>query len=205
MSSTAIAVVVIVAVIVLAAVVAGVMRQVRRQQLKQRFGAEYDRLVDDRQSRRQAESELVLRQRHVGELGIKALDPAVRSRYAWGWAVAQEKFVDRPDAAVAEAQQLVNAVLRDCGYPLTHRDQVISDLSVDHASTLDHFRSAAEISERAALGTASTEDLRQAMIHYRVLFAELLGLPESEVSEPVPASVRYLDAAASAPETGRDS
>jgi hypothetical protein len=181
MSTAAIAAIVIVAVIVLAVVLAGIIRQIRRQQLRQRFGLEYDRLVEDRQSRRVAEAELLMRQRHVGELGIRPLDPALRDRYAAGWASAQEMFVDRPDAAVAKARQLVDAVLRDRGYPLTHLEQVISDLSVNYAHTLDHFRAAADISERTETGAVPTEDMRQAMIHYREIFTELLGLTDSAV------------------------
>ena len=91
----------------------------------------------------------------------------------------QEQFVDAPQAAVTGAQTLVTAVMDDRGYPTDAYDQIVADLSVEHAATLDHFRAAHDISQRAAGGTASTEDLRQAMIHYRALFTELLGQPGS--------------------------
>jgi hypothetical protein len=71
--------------------------------------------------------------------------------------------------------------MEDRGYPTQPYDQTLADLSVEHASTLDHFRAAHDISTKAAAGTASTEDLRQAMIHYRALFAELLGDPASNL------------------------
>ena len=89
--------------------------------------------------------------------------------------------MDAPQAAVTGAQTLVSAVMEDRGYPTEPYDQTVADLSVEHASTLDHFRAAHDISQNAAAGTASTEDLRQAMIHYRALFAELLGEPASDL------------------------
>jgi FtsZ-interacting cell division protein ZipA len=181
MSAGTVIVIVIVAAIALVALVVVVIRQSRRRELRRRFGIEYDRLVDDRESRQRAEAELLMRQRHVGELGIRPLEDKLRDRYAAQWAATQEKFVDTPASAVADAQHLVNAVMRDCGYPLDNREQVISDLSVDHANTLDHFRAVCEVSERVTAGTASTEDMRQAMIHFRVLFAELLGEPEARI------------------------
>jgi hypothetical protein len=92
--------------------------------------------------------------------------------------------VDAPQAAVTGAQTLVSAVMEDRGYPTQPYDQTLADLSVEHASTLDHFRAAHDISQNAAAGTASTEDLRQAMIHYRALFAELLGEPVSQPGGP---------------------
>ena len=87
--------------------------------------------------------------------------------------------MDAPQAAVTGAQTLVSAVMEDRGYPTQPYDQTLADLSVEHASTLDHFRAAHDISQNAAAGTASTEDLRQAMIHYRALFDELLGEPDA--------------------------
>ncbi len=72
------------------------------------------------------------------------------------------------------------------GYPAEHHDQVLADLSVEHSGTLDRYRAAEEISQSAAAGTASTEDLRQAMIHYRALFGDLLGEPADERSRPAP-------------------
>ena len=61
------------------------------------------------------------------------------------------------------------------GYPVEADDQMLADLSVQHSAVLDHYRAAYVISQRAADGMASTEDLRQAMIHYRALFEDLLG------------------------------
>jgi len=202
MSTGTVIAIVLIAAIALAAAAPGVVRQTRRRELRRRFGAEYYRLVDDRQSRRKAEAELVLRQRHVAQLGIRPLDQRQADRCAADWAAAQEKFVDTPVSAVADAQHLVNAVLQDCGYPLMHREQVISDLSVDHASALDHFRAACDISESVRAGTASTEDMRQAMIHYRVLVTELLGQP-GPGSKQLPATASMRRASTASASGGR--
>jgi len=177
MSTGTIIIFIVVVVIVAAAVVAWVMYDARSRRLRQRFGAEYDRLVDELGSRRKAEAELGLRQRRVRDLDIRPLNAAAQARYAQQWAAIQERFVDAPQEAVTQAQRLVMTVMKERGYPTEGDDQVLADLSVEHASVVDHYRAAYGISQRAAGGTASTEDLRQAMIHYRALFQELLGAP----------------------------
>jgi Tfp pilus assembly protein PilX len=173
--SAGIIVVIIVVIVVVAALVVGRMVVARRRRLQQRFGPEYDRLVGERDSKRQAEAELTERERRVQDLDIRPLTDSARAGYAREWATLQEQFVDTPADAVAASQVLVAAVMNERGYPTDNRDQVLADLSVEHAKTLDHYRAAEEISESATAGTASTEDLRQAMIHYRALFRELLG------------------------------
>jgi hypothetical protein len=173
--STGAIVAVIIIVIVVAAVLIVVAAANRRRRLRERFGPEYDRAVTEHGSRREAEADLAGRERHVRELDIRPLSPAARSQYMSEWTAVQEQFVDAPQAAVTGAQTLVSAVMEDRGYPTQPYDQTVADLSVEHASTLDHFRAAHDISQKAAAGAASTEDLRQAMIHYRALFAGLLG------------------------------
>lgn len=175
--STGAIVAIIVVVIIVAAVLVAMAAANRRRRLRERFGPEYDRAVSEHGSRREAEAELAGREKHVRELDIRPLSPAARSQYRSEWTAVQEQFVDAPQAAVTGAQTLVSAVMEDRGYPTRPYDETVADLSVEHASTLDHFRAAHDISQKAASGTASTEDLRQAMIHYRALFAELLGEP----------------------------
>jgi hypothetical protein len=68
----------------------------------------------------------------------------------------------------------VTALMAERGYPTEGYEQQLADLSVEHANTLDHYRAAHDVSGRAAGGNATTEDLRQAMVHYRALFEELL-------------------------------
>jgi uncharacterized membrane protein len=189
MSTVTIAVIVA-AVIVVAVLVIGVMAVLRRRRLQQRFGPEYDRLADERDSKRKAESELAGRQRRVQGMNIQQLNDEARASYALRWAAIQEQFVDIPEDAVASSQVLVEAVMSELGYPTEDPDQMLADLSVGHASTLDHYRSAEETSRSAAAGTASTEDLRLAMIDYRALFRDLIGEPEagngSSATEPEP-------------------
>ncbi len=182
--STGIIVGIVVAVIVVGAVVLGVMTVVRRRRLQQRFGPEYGRLVGERDSRREAEAELTGRERRVQGLDIRPLAEVARASYAGRWTSIQEQFVDAPADAVSGAQFLVADVMTERGYPAGQhdQDQVLADLSVGHSGTLGRYRAAEEISGQAAAGKASTEDLRQAMVHYHALFADLLGEPED--SEP---------------------
>jgi hypothetical protein len=170
---------IVVAVIVVGAVVLVVMAVLRRRRLQQRFGPEYDRLVGERDSRREAEAELTGRERRVRGLDIQPLTGVARASYAGRWTSIQEQFVDTPADAVSGAQFLVADVMTERGYPAGQhdQDQVLADLSVEHSGTLDRYRAAEEISVKAAAGAASTEDLRQAMVHYHALFADLLGEP----------------------------
>ncbi len=176
--STGAIVAIIVVILIIAALLIAFTTSTRRRRLRNRFGPEYDRAVSEHDSRREAEADLAQRERRVRELDIRPLPATARAQYSSEWTAVQEQFVDAPQAAVTGAQALVSAVLHDRGYPTDAFDQEVADLSVEHAATLDHFRAAHDISLRAGAGTASTEDLRQAMIHYRALFAELLGQPE---------------------------
>lgn len=182
--STGIIVGIVVAVIVVGAVVFGAMAVSRRRRLQQRFGPEYDRLVGESDSRRKAEAELTERERRVQGLDIQPLTDVARASYEGQWTSIQEQFVDAPVDAVSGAQFLVSDVMTERGYPAGHgdQDQVLADLSVEHSDTLDRYRAAEEISRKAAVGTASTEDLRQAMVHYHALFADLLGEPADQGS-----------------------
>lgn len=196
--STLTIVVIIVVIIVAAALVTGVLAYLRRRRLQQRFGPEYDRLAGERDSKLKADAELTQRERRVRELDIRPLTEAARAGYADQWAGIQERFVDAPSDAVAGSQLLVVAVMTERGYPADQPDQVLADLSVTHASSLDSYRAAEEISQSAASGTASTEDLRQAMIHYRELFADLLGEPADAQSGSAAAEPAQIDVAADA-------
>lgn len=175
--STATIAVIVAAVIVVAVLAIVVMAVRRRRRLRQRFGPEYDRLVGERDSKLKAESELAGRERRVDALDIHPLTEPARAGYAMRWAGIQEQFVDAPGDAVASSQLLVVAVMTEVGYPAEDPDQVLADLSVEHAATLGRFRAAEQTSRNAAAGTASTEDLRLAMIDYRALFRDLIGEP----------------------------
>lgn len=173
MSAGSTTVLIVVLVVVVAAVALGSWAY-RRQRLRNRFGPEYERTVEQHDSRREAERELRERERRVDSLDIKRLDPGARQRYAAEWQDVQAAFVDAPGEAVARADQLVTALMGERGYPTEGYEQQAADLSVAHATTLGHYRDAHAISEHSAAGDAGTEDLRQALVHYRVLFSELL-------------------------------
>jgi hypothetical protein len=173
--SIGITAVIIVAVVIVIALIITFTMRARRRQLEQQFGPEYDRAVGEQDSRLRAEAELTGRQRRVRKLDIRPLSGAARNRYLARWQAIQEQFVDAPETAVTDAYELLTEVMRERGYPATDDDEAMADLSVDHARTVGHFRSAQEITRDVAYGGGGTEELRQAFVHYRQLFADLLG------------------------------
>jgi hypothetical protein len=166
---------ILVAVLVVVAAIWAVMRRQRTAGLRETFGPEYDRTVDETESRRRAESELAARRERREELDIRALTPAARSRYEDRWRHVQMAFVDDPSGALGDADEVVILVMRERGYPMDDFDQRASDLSVDHPEVVQNYRAAHGIALANGQGQATTEDLRQAMVHYRSLFEELLS------------------------------
>ena len=163
-----------------------IVRQRRSAQLQEGFGPEYGRTLAERGDRREAEAELSERRERHEQLEIRELEPELREHYSDRWQAAQRTFVDQPAAAVGEADRLVSEVMRERGYPVEDDfDRRAADISVEHPVVVENYRSAHEISGRATRDEASTEDLRQAMIHFRELFDELLGVqdrPRSQTS-----------------------
>ncbi|MGV9805629.1 hypothetical protein [Micromonospora chersina] len=174
MSPTQVVVIVIV-VIVLAALAAFAVVASRRRALRQRFGPEYDRAVAEQDSRGAAERELRERERRHAELELTPLSPESRARYAAAWEELQVRFVDAPAETVGDADELVSRLIAERGYPNGDFSDQIAHLSVEHARTLTHYRDAHDIRMRNERGEAGTEELRQALVHYRALFADLLG------------------------------
>ncbi|MGW3950483.1 hypothetical protein ACWEKM_05865 [Streptomyces sp. NPDC004752] len=175
MSTGALVAIVILAVLVvaLAAVTASLM--MRRQRLRERFGPEYERTVEGSGGRMAGERELREREKRHDALEIKPLPAAARDRYVGEWRGVQEEFVDRPRDAVHDADRLVTSLMHERGYPTEGFEQQMKDLSVEHGSTLEHYRSAHEIETLSTRQQATTEQLRGAMVHYRALFDELLS------------------------------
>lgn len=174
MSTGAVVVLVIVVLLALAAGAWFVAQQSRRRRLQERFGPEYDRRVAETDDRRVAERELAEREKRHKTYDLRPLSEADRARYTEQWSLIQEQFVDRPGEAVASAEQLVVSVMRDRGYPTDNFEQSTADLSVEHAHLVDRFRGGHDIRTRHTQGTASTEELRQAMTHFRDMFEALL-------------------------------
>jgi hypothetical protein len=167
-------IVILVVIIALLAVVVGQRR--RTQRLQQQFGPEYQRTIARTGDRRAAESQLTEREQRRRELNIVNLEPAARSRYLEAWRATQGKFVDDPAGATGEADALVARVMHDRGYPVDEFEQRAADVSVDHPQVAENYRAAHAVSLANEKGLASTDDLRQAFVHYRSLFAELLDV-----------------------------
>ena len=146
----------------------------RRDRLRSRFGPEYERTLHNVGSPRRAEAVLAEREKRVTSYHIRELTAEERNRFAEAWRVTQAKFVDDPAAAVSEADLLVTEVMTARGYPMSDFDGRAEDLSVDHGTVVHHYRQARDIAVRHSRNAASTEDLRQALVHYRELFADLL-------------------------------
>jgi len=177
-------IVVIVVVVLLLIAAALVVPRMRSRRLQQRFGPEYERTVDSAGDRRAAEQDLQDRTRQREELQIRPLDPGARSAYAQRWRTAQERFVDAPGQAVGDADVLVEEVMRERGYPVGDFEQQARVVSVDHADVVNEYHAAHDISLRNRRGEASTEDLREAMVHYRTLFSELLDGGDPAAGRP---------------------
>jgi hypothetical protein len=152
----------------------------RSYALRRRFGPEYERVVDVVGDKRRAEAELDARRRRVESLPLKALPDPERARYHDAWRGVQAHFVDEPKKAVADADRLVTEVMSARGYPMAEFEQRAADISVDHPQLVSHYRAAHATAVRSRDTQANTEDLRQALIHYRALFEDLL-----ESHEPV--------------------
>jgi hypothetical protein len=147
----------------------------RRAHLRDRFGPEYDRTVQTVGTTGRADAVLAEREKRVAAYHIRELDSHERARFADEWTRIQAKFVDDPGAAVTEADRLVTEVMNARGYPMADFDRRAEDLTVEHGNVVHHYRAAREIAARQSRNAASTEELRQALVHYRELFADLLG------------------------------
>ncbi len=170
----------IIVLVLVAALVFVFSRQRRTARLRDQFGPEYERTVGETGSRHAAEAELEERRDRLEELEIAPLDAAARERYLERWHLVQAKFVDSPTEATRAADQLINEVMRDRGYPVEEFEQRAADISVDHAQVVDDYRAAHAVAEANERSEASTEDLRQALVHYRSLFEDLLDVPEAD-------------------------
>lgn len=170
------AIVVVVAVIVIAWLWA---RMRRTRQLQSRFGSEYDRTVQASSGNSsQAEAELRERERRHDHFDIRPLSTESQKAYATRWREVQARFVDQPATAVGEADTLIGEAMLERGYPVEDFDQRAADLSVDHPDVVENYRAAHAIALANSGQQASTEDLRQAMVHYRALFERLIGVEE---------------------------
>jgi hypothetical protein len=153
----------------------------KRAELQHRFGPEYDRAVLELGSPARADRELAERARRVERVQFRELGVDDRARFRAAWTRLQAQFVDDPAVAVAGASELIDEVMRARGYPSKEFEQRVADLSVMHPDMVQHYRAAHALAESSRSGQTNTEELRQAVVHYRFLFSELLGTPTSNV------------------------
>ena len=175
---------IIVLLVVVVALLAGALYWQRRrsEHLQSRFGPEYERAVRETGDKRKAEAELQSRAKRVEGLSIRPLPRPEREQFTANWQRVQAEFVDDPEGSISRADALLQDVMSARGYPVSSFDQVSADISVDHPAVVQHYRAGHEIAVRHRHGEASTEDLRQAMIHYRELFDELVTDEEAAAS-----------------------
>jgi hypothetical protein len=160
----------------------------RSEKLRKQFGPEYKRAIDQYGDQRKAEEALLEREKRVRKLDVRGLTAEEQNRFADNWKRTQALFVDEPSRAVGEADSLVKQLLQTRGYPVGDFEQRAADISVDHPNVVTNYRAARDVAERNKSGKATTEDLRQAMVHYRALFEELLETravtPPSRPTQP---------------------
>jgi hypothetical protein len=161
-----------------AAAVLILLKVQRSRRLRARFGPEYQRAVQESGTTIRGEERLAKLEKRVERFNVRPLAPPERGRFVENWRVIQARFVDDPKAALAEGDRLLGEIMAARGYPVTDFEQQSADLSVNHPYVVEHYRAGHNIALRHSQGNASTEDLRQAMIHYRKLFDDLVEEPE---------------------------
>lgn len=164
----------VLALIVVAGLIARGSRRARTEQLRDKFGAEYDHVVQETGKRKHAEQQLLARVDEVKKYDIRPFTVAERDRFRGDWSLIEQRFIERPTTAVVEADELVAEMMRVRGYPMGDFEKHAAQLSVTHPRVVEHYRAGHRVIGGAP-GSSSTEDLRQAMLHYRSLFDELIS------------------------------
>jgi hypothetical protein len=178
--STTTAILIVSLIIAVAVAVWAMIERRRALRIRQKFGPEYDRLANQL-SPHSAATVLEKREKRVSSFHIRSLREDERGRFAAQWRSIQKRFVDDPRSAVAGADELIQEALRSRGYPMSEFEQRSADLSVEYPHVVENYRTAHRIASDAEGGRATTEELRQAMQHYRALFEDVL---ESKTSMP---------------------
>ena len=172
--STTIIILIAAAVVLILAAVWFMARRQRAKELRRRFGPEYNRAVRHYGSENRAQDALAARARRMERIHIQPLSRDDHDRFLGRWETIQRGFVDDPSGSIQQADALVVELMRTLGYPMTDFEHRAEDISVDHPHVVQNYRAAHSIAELHDAGDASTEDLRQALVHYRALFDELL-------------------------------
>lgn len=177
----------VVALLVVVGLISRGARKSRSDSLRAKFGNEYDHAISAHGNRKRAEADLIERSEQVKKYNIVPLQAAERERFRRDWQKVEQHFLERPTTAVVEADELVADIMRQRGYPMGDFERHAADLSVTHPTVVDHYRAGHKVIGGTP-GTASTEDLRQAMLHYRALFDELIDdrIGNDVVTDDVP-------------------
>jgi len=184
-------VVIVIAVVVVVALVVVGARKRRTAMLRGHFGPEYDRAVENSEDQRAAEANLRAREKQRAQFDLKPLPDATRLSFASEWRDLQERFVDQPMQATGAADTLITRVMEARGYPMKDFDAQAELISVDHPDTVENYRFAHEVQQRAETQQASTEDLREALLRYRSLFDELLRPEGNGAAVPAVSDTEY--------------
>jgi hypothetical protein len=179
-NTTQLVLVAVIFLIVGAVIAMAVMRAQRTKRLKDRFGPEYERAINEVGDKRQAEDELDARLAHVNTLKIRPLTAEEVNRYALDWQKTQTEFVDEPLTALQKADRLIREVMKAKGYPVEDFEQRAADISVDYPELVTDYRGLHMIAVKDAEDKVSTEEMRQAMVHGRALFENLVSLEAQE-------------------------
>jgi hypothetical protein len=142
----------------------------------------YGRAVEAFGGTSKADAELAARERRFAKAQLRPLSAADRDRFLALWQSAQARFVDSPTAAIHDADRLIEDVMRERGYPVGDAAQRLADVASGHPHLLDHYRGAREVALRSREPGADTEELRQAVVHYRALFEDLLEIQQPEAA-----------------------
>lgn len=187
-----------VAVLVVIGLIARGMRRSRTEALRERFGSEYNHAVANTGSRTRAEQELIARTQEAKSYDIRALNASEVERFRSEWNRIELRFLERPTTAVVEADELVAEIMRTRGYPMGDFEKHAASLSVTHPRVIEHYRAGHNAIDANRDGKSSTEELRQAMLHYRELIDELLGKKSDVIRDvPVVHEVRGTESATS--------
>ena len=179
----------LVAGVVLAVLATMIMRARAISTARNKFGSEYGRAVEEAGSRHKAAALLHEREKRVVKFKLHEISGDARDAFDVRWARARASFVDSPLGAVSTTDALLDDVLTTRGYPQEKFEQRVADISVHHADLVDKYRSAHEFAQREDEQHADTEDLRQAMLSYKVLYEAVVGptphMAEEETKAPV--------------------
>ena len=171
MDTTYIIIAVVLGLVVMGAILGPIFaRRKRSERLHEHFGPEYDHTVQALGDEKKAQTELEERQKHVKALDIRPLSVSERERYLADWTDVQSKFVDEPGQAIIDADRLIMEVMQLRAYPVSEFEQRAADVSVSYPALVSNYRAARDIAIKNEQHQADTEELRQAVIHYRSLF-----------------------------------